>query len=268
MPKPPPLPEDIEDHRDRRWRRDERLKVETVEDAERFVEDVGFAAAFQDSRKPGPSLYVAVCGRRDAVFPRNVQTDPETALTWRLKDAIMRRGNVYYAKMCRGRTMLVAPRMIRAFRAIWGIRRRDEGKRLSRDAQRILRILRREWEMGTADLRAESGLADRKAFNRAIEELQAAMIVVPGEAVYEPKFSYIWEIASGRFPMEFMARTARNSALVQIARCYLESAGQESRGELARVTGLSRAESGRANHALVASGVAERLDEGVYRLAR
>ena len=35
-------------------------------DAERFVEHVGFAACLTDSRRPGPSLYVAVCGRRDA----------------------------------------------------------------------------------------------------------------------------------------------------------------------------------------------------------
>lgn len=268
MPKPASLPEDIEDHRDRHWRRDERFKVQTVEDAERFVSDVGFAAAFQDSRKPGPSLYVAVCGRRDAVFPRNVQKDPETSLTWRLKDEIMRRGHVYYAKMCRGRTMLVAPGMIPAFRAIWGMTRKDESTRLGPDARRVLRVLRREWEMGTADLRAESGVTDRKNFSRAIEELQSAMIVVPGEAVYEPKFSYIWEIASGRFPAEFTARTPRHAALEQIARCYLEGAGLETRGELARVTGLSRADAGRGNHALVASGAAERLAEGVYRLVR
>ncbi len=268
MPKPAAVPEEIEDHRDRHWRRDERFKVETVEDAERFVEDVGFAAAFQDSRKPGPSLYMAVCGRRDAVFPRNVQKDPETSLTWRLKDEIMRRGHVYYAKMCRGRTMLVAPRMIRAFRAIWGIPKKGEPQRLGPDARRVLRVLRREWEMGTADLRSASGVADRKDFNRAIEELQSAMIVVPGEAVYEPRFSYIWEIASGRFPDEFSARMSRNAALEQIARCYLEGAGQELRGELARVTGLARAEAGLGNHALVAAGVAERVEEGVYRLAR
>jgi len=268
MPTPPALPEKIEEHRDRCWRRDERFKVMTVEDAERFVEDVGFAAAFQDSRKPGPSLYVAVCGRRDAVFPRNVQKDPETSLTWQLKDQIMRRGRVYYAKMCRGRTMLVAPRMIRFFRAIWGVSRREEPRRLGEDARRVLRVLRREWEMGTADLKAASGITDRKTFNRAIEELQASMTVVPGEAVYEPKFSYIWEIASGRFGAEFAARTSRNAALREIARCYLEGAGQEARGELSRVTGLSRTEAGTGNHALVASGVAERLDEGVYRLRR
>ena len=71
--------------------------VETVLDAERFVENVGFAACLTDSRKPGPSLYVAVCGRRDAVMPRHVQKDPETSLTWRLKDQLVRRGKVYTA---------------------------------------------------------------------------------------------------------------------------------------------------------------------------
>jgi hypothetical protein len=40
-----------------------------------------------------------VCGRRDAVMPRNVQKDPEASLTWTLKDEIMGRGKVYYAKL-------------------------------------------------------------------------------------------------------------------------------------------------------------------------
>jgi hypothetical protein len=40
-----------------------------------------------------------------------------------------------------------------------------------------------------------------------------------------------------------------------------------ARGELARVTGLSRAEAGRGNRALVAEGVATMISPGVYRLA-
>jgi hypothetical protein len=260
--------EEIEDHRDAQWHRDERYRVETVDDAERFVEEVGFARAFQDSRKPGPSLYVAVCGRRDAVMPTNVQTDPETSLSWQLKDEMMRRGKVYYAKMCRGRAMFVAPRMIRYFRAIWGIPRRREPDVLSDPARKVLAVLRREWEMGTADLRAESGVTGSKDFSRALDELQAAMIVVPGEAVYSPKFSYIWELASGRFHDELSVRTSRSAALEQIALCYLEGAGMTARGELARVTGLSRAEAGLGNHALVRKGLAERPDDGVYRLVR
>ena len=38
----PPLPDHIELHRDRMWRRDEDLRIESAIDAERFIEDVGF----------------------------------------------------------------------------------------------------------------------------------------------------------------------------------------------------------------------------------
>ncbi|HZN06203.1 MAG TPA: hypothetical protein VFB65_05440, partial [Pyrinomonadaceae bacterium] len=69
---PPPLPEEIEVYRDRMWRRDPECRLEDVHGAERFIEDVGFCEALTDSRRPGPSLYVAVCGRRDAHMPRNV----------------------------------------------------------------------------------------------------------------------------------------------------------------------------------------------------
>ena len=44
-----PLPEEIELHRDRMWRRDEDLRVESAVDAERFIEDVGFANTLTDA---------------------------------------------------------------------------------------------------------------------------------------------------------------------------------------------------------------------------
>ena len=126
----------------------------TVVDAERFIEQVGFAAALTDSRRPGPSLYLAVCGRRDAVLPRNVQTDPETSLAWTLKDQLVRRGKVYYAKMARGKAMFVAPRMVPYFHALWGVRPAQERKQLSPNARAVLKVLRGEWEMASSDLRS------------------------------------------------------------------------------------------------------------------
>src|SRR5215467_4836193 len=101
MPASRELPVDIEEYRDQCWNREATRLVESVAGAERFVERVGFAACLTDSRRPGPSLYVAVCGRRDAVIPRHVQKDPETSLAWQLKDQIIRRGRVYYGKLDR-----------------------------------------------------------------------------------------------------------------------------------------------------------------------
>jgi hypothetical protein len=258
---------DAEEHRDERWCREGSRQVETVAGAERFIEQVGFTACLTDSRRPGPSLYVAVCGRRDAVLPRNVQTDPETSLTWRLKDELVGRGRVYYARLARGKTMFLAPRMIPHFHAVWGVRRSEETRRLSGPARAILRVLRREWEMGTADLRDESGVTDRAAFLRALNELQAAMIVMPSQVYYLPKFTYIWTLGVGRFPDALRRRVSRETALREIARCFLDGAGMTIPGELARVTGLPRPEAGRGNRALVAEGYAATPERGVYHLA-
>src|SRR5215831_14644164 len=193
------VPDEFEEYRDHHWRREATRSIATVLEAEQFIEQAGFAACLTDSRRPGPSLYVAVCGRRDTVLPRHVQKDPETSLTWTLKDELVRRGRVYYGKLARGKAMFIAPRLVPHFHAIWGVRRAEERRRLSRPARAILKVLRKEWEMASSDLRRESGVADRAAFTRALDELQAAMIVVPGEAVYLPKFTYLWTLAVGRF---------------------------------------------------------------------
>jgi hypothetical protein len=235
-------------------------------EAERFVEQAGFAACLTDARRPGPSLYLAVCGRRDAMMPRHLQHDPEASLTWELKDAVLRRGRVYYAKLARGKAMFIAPRLVPAFAAIWGVRKSEEARRLSRPARAILRVLRHEWEMATSDLRTDSGVVDRTIFNRAMDELQAAMIVIPSEVAYVPKFTYIWTLAIGRFPEGFTRRLDREDALREIARGFLSGAGLTVRGELARVTGLSRAEAGRGNRGLVREGVATMETTGLYRL--
>lgn len=259
------LPEEIEAYRDRMWRREPELRIETALEAEHLVEAVGFCSAMTDVRHPGPSIYIAVCGRRDAHMPRNVQKDPEASLAWVIKDEVMRRGRVYYAKLGRGRATFVAPRLIAHFQALWGMSRRAEKEMLSADALAILRVLRREWEMGTGDLREESGIKDRKQFTRALDELQRAMKVIPGEVLYEPWFTYIWTLPEARFAPELKQKVKRDVALREIARAYLEGAGLTLRGELSKVTGLSRPDAGLGNQALVKEGYSERLETGVYR---
>src|SRR4029079_1796490 len=128
MPSRIEISEAAEERRDERWQRDAMRPVDTANDAEQFVERVGFAACMTAARRPGPSLYVAVCGRRDAVMPRNVQKDAEASHTWVLKDEIVARGKVYYGKLARGRATFVAPRLVPCFMAIWGVRPKDESR--------------------------------------------------------------------------------------------------------------------------------------------
>src|SRR5205085_8302326 len=261
------LPEEVEVYRDRMWRREPESRVESAAEAEAFVESVGFCFAMTDARRPGPSLYVAVCGRRDAHMPRNVQKDPESSAAWLLKDEVMRRGRVYYAKLAKNRATFVAPRLVPHFNALWGVGRRDEARVLSADARAILRVLRKEWEMATADLRKESKVEDRARFTRALDELQRTLKVVPQEVLYEPWFTYIWTLGEARFAEELSVKVRRDVALREVARAYLACAGLTLRGELAKVTGLSRPDAGKGNHALVDEGFAERVEEGVYRLS-
>ena len=261
------LPEEIELYRDGMWRRNPDLIVEDRADVESFIESVGFCSALTDSRRAGPSLYIAVCGRRDAHMPRNVQKDPETSLAWSLKDEVMRAGRVYYGKLIRGRSTFIARRLVPYFSALWGLPRRKESQVLSEDARAVLKVLRKEWEMATPDLKQASGLKDRQRLTRAIDELQRTMKMIPGDVLYDPVFTYIWALAEGRFPAELNARIPRAEALREIARAYLTAAGMTGLGELSRVTGLSRPDAGRGNHQLVDEGLAERLEPGVYRLS-
>ena len=122
--------------------------------------------------------------------------------------------------------------------------------------------------MATADLRKGAKIADRATFTRALDELQAAMLVIPSAVYYEPKFTYVYELAVGRFPDALRQRVGREVALREIAGAFLAGAGMTIPGELARVTGLSRVEAGRGNRALVADGYATMPARGTYQLVR
>ncbi|HTK38297.1 MAG TPA: crosslink repair DNA glycosylase YcaQ family protein [Pyrinomonadaceae bacterium] len=260
------LPEEIEQYRDKKWRREESLKVDSAQDLEAMVNDLGFCLGLTDVRKNLPSVYIAVCGRRDAHMPRNVQKDYEASRAWVLKDEVVHRGKVYYAKLVKGNSMFLAPRLIPIFNAIWGVSKKAEKDELSADARKVLKVLRKEWEMATSDLRAEAGIKEKKDLTRAIDELQRKMKVVPQEVLYVPKFTYIWTLAEARFPDEMAVKMPRDEAVRELARAYLSMCGMTLLGDMSRTFGFPRWESGRANHQLVDERFADRLATGVYKL--
>src|ERR1051325_771635 len=122
------LPEEVEAYRDRMWQREPEARVETAVEAEHLIERAGFCAAMTDSRRTGPSLYIAVCGRRDAHMPRNVQKDPESNLTWTIKDELVRRGRVYYGKLRGNRSIFITRTLVPHFNAVYGVKRNEEAR--------------------------------------------------------------------------------------------------------------------------------------------
>lgn len=231
-----------------------------------MVEDLGFCLGLTDARKNLPSVYISVCGRRDAHMPRNVQKDYEASRAWVLKDEVIARGNVYYAKLVKGNSMFLSRRMIPVFNSIWGVSKKAEKDELSDNARAVLKVLRKEWEMATSDLRAECGFKDKTDLTSAIDELQKKMKVVSAEVVYVPKFTYIWTLAEARFPEEMKIKMPRDEAVRELARYYLSMCGMTLLGDLSRTFGFYRWESGRANHQLIDERFAERLGTGIYRL--
>jgi hypothetical protein len=160
------ISEEIERYRDRMWRRDEMLKISDAPSAEGLVDSVGFCLALTDARTSLPSFYIAVCGRRDAFSPRNVQKDPEASLAWVLKDEVMRRGKVYYSKLAKGRATFVTRKLISSFHTVHGIPESEEKARLSPESVRVLEVLREEWESSTADLKKDADISDRVRLTR------------------------------------------------------------------------------------------------------
>lgn len=258
---------EIEARRDRFWRRTEDLKVESVADAEKFIEEVGFCAALTDARTALPSLYIAVCGRRDAHKPKNVQKDYEMDLAWTLKDEIIARSRVYYGKVTKSQTLFIAPRLISDFNALYGVAKKDETTKLSANARVILKTLRREWESSSADLREESGISDRQTLTKSLDELQNRMKVVPSQVFYQPTFTYVWTTAESRFPKELAAKCSQETALKNICRAYLQTAGRAEVRQLAKLLNLKPLEINLGFLQLVEDGAAFIEDQGVYRLA-
>lgn len=260
------LPEEIEQYRDRLWRREDSLKIDSAAEIEAMVEEIGFCLGMTDMRKELPSVYIAVCGRRDAHMPRNVQKDEEAGRSWEIKDEAVGRGKLYYGKLVKGHTWFLAKRNIPVFNAIWGCSKKAEKETLSENAQKVLKLLRKEWEMATAEIRQALKFENKADLTKAIDELQKHMKVIPSEVLYVPKFTYIWAVPEARFPDEMAIKMPRDEAVLELAREFLRMHGLTVLGELSKKFGFYRWESGRANHQLVNEGFAERLATGVYKL--
>jgi hypothetical protein len=149
---------------------------------------------------------------------------------------------------------------------LFGVSKAAEKERLSLNARKILEVLRREWELASADLRAEAGIADRKLFNKALDELQARMKVIPCEVLYEPKFTYIWTLAEVRFPKELKQKTERETAVKEIARAFLTGAGETSSKDFSKLIGITPLEANLGFLLLVQEGIARQVEKGVFRL--
>jgi len=227
----------VEAWRDRGFRRLPALKIRGERSALQFVNAVGFCFTLSHFGLPVPSLYVAVCGRRNPRWPRRTHHDAEIGLTWSLKDSLPAKRLVHYGKLVKGKPTLVSLGLFPAFCAL--IR---EGKgsgdyildyrqgRMTRAAVLVLEALHEGGALATPDLRKAVAMhgAERTAeFDRAMAELQRGLWIAKVEEVYDPDFYYRWDLLDNWLPKPLAAShgLGREAAVRRLLAAYLRSAG-------------------------------------------
>lgn len=241
---------DLETQRDRRFRRLPRLRVHNERTALQFIDDVGFCLVFTNRSQQLPCLWVAVCGRRDPVFPEHSHHDPEWVLTWNLKDLLPAKRRVYYGKLILGRPSMVSLQHFADFYALHGpahdeqFRYDYEDGLLSRPAKQIMDALVERHPQTTRELKRRTRLdasGSRPIFDQAIAELQRKLSITMIEARYEPSFTYVWDLLEAWLP-EPVARgrtIPRQEAVYRLTRQYLSVLSYASLTQLERVLGVS-----------------------------
>lgn len=256
--------EAIERRRDRTLRRLPALRVAGRRRALQFLDESGLASLFAYRQLNLPCLWVAVCGRRDPVFPHHSHHDPEVGLAWNLKDQLPEAGEVFYAKLLRGKPTFVAWSLFPAVYRLFGPRADHHAAfragLLSPAAKAILDALQRRRPQETLALKLATNLArpsQRRAFDAAIAELQRTLRIAMVEARYDP-FTYVWDLVAVRHAQRLRAAHGLGEAEAALAvlRRYLGAVIAATPNDAALVVG-GRARAERALATLAGEGVVE-----------
>ena len=248
--------DEIERRRDRTFRRLPALRIAGPERAARFLDEAGLASLFAYRQLNLPCLWLAVCGRRDPVFPHHSHHDPEVALAWNLKDRLPAAGRVFYGKLLRGKPTFISWSLFPAVHRLFGPRTDHHAAfragLLSPAAKAILDALHKRRAQDTLSLKLATGLsrpAQRRTFDAAIAELQQTLRICMVEVRYEP-FTYVWDLVATRHAARLRgaARLGEVEAAAAVLRHYLATVIAATPNDVAMVVGGR----GRAERALQA----------------
>jgi len=195
---------DIVAAREARYRRRMDLRVTTPEQAQDFVNDVGFCLLFP-TQVEAPSLWDAIAGR--VVKTYSSHSGYEIERTWGWKDDALDKKWWYYGKLIRHKATLVSLSCLPNFYALsenYGDYEHDyleeyrEG-RLSAEAKAIYDALLKNGALDAIRLRREAHMsaeASKARFEKALTELQIGLKVLPiGVAeVGAWRYAFIYEL--------------------------------------------------------------------------
>jgi hypothetical protein len=144
----------------------------SIEEAARFVDEVGFASLFPNDRLAAPSLWDAVAGPDAVPFAQGMGEAESSVWTW--KDALPDAGLAWSGKFLHRRASLLSPRLLAALYPGAGDLDDDEAFALSPEARGVAGALR-TGPLPSSALRELVG--HRGRYDRAIQELQRLLLV-------------------------------------------------------------------------------------------
>jgi len=222
----------LERHRDHHFRRTPHRRISGGPAALRFIEDVGFCAAFTAGMGV-PCLREAIEGMREPPVPEHIQHDRAIVMTWNIKDTLPARKLVYYGKAIGGRPGFIARDLLGSFLRLRaeprGYRVLYERGMLSHCAKLVMDALTRRGPSETRALKLAAGYAEpkmRAEFDRAMKELQEKFLALKIEERYGP-FTYVWDTMEHRWgeALRESRSLTRAEAACRVMRRYFEIAG-------------------------------------------
>lgn len=255
----------LERHRDHHFRRVPARRISGEKSALRFIEDVGFCAAFVAGRGV-PCLREAIVGQREPKVPEHIQHDYGIGMTWRIKDSLPKKRLVYYGKVIAGRPGFIARDLLAAFLRLriapGGYAKLYQRGMLSQCAKLVMDVLARKGAAETRVLKLASGYAQpkaRAAFDRAMKELQEKFLALKVDELDDP-FSYVWDTLEHRWPdaLREARKLSPREAAYRIVRRHLEVAAFATERSIARILGLAPELVDAALRRLTREGVAVR----------
>lgn len=238
----------LERHRDHHFRRVPARRISGEKSALRFIEEVGFCAAFVAGRGV-PCLREAIVGQREPKVPEHIQHDYGIGMTWRIKDSLPKKRLVYYGKVIAGRPGFIARDLLGAFLRLriapGGYVKLYQRGMLSQCAKLVMDALTRKGAAETRVLKLSSGYAQpkaRAAFDRAMKELQEKFLALKVDELDDP-FSYVWDTLEHRWPdaLREARKLSPREAAYRIVRRHLEVAAFASERSIARILGIAPA---------------------------
>jgi len=200
----------IDEQRARRYRRTAALRVQSVEEARAFVDDVGFCHFWPIKGIEAPNLFHAIAGRVRSV--PNAHNDPDLSRCWGWKDRSLGEKWWYYGKLLRRRATMVSLAMLPYFYACsdnYGdlddyMEEYRDGK-MTMEAKLIYEALLKHGPLDTVRLRREARMAAETAktrFERALVELQVGLKVLPVGVAEAGAWNYafVYEIVQRHYP--------------------------------------------------------------------